>query len=218
MDCIDSCDPALLRNLQGLRDVGGAHSCPEAVFLGRVPRQWCKNGSSSKANSFPWGGEAPLGGHATLERTPPPPGSEIRLPLPSAGFWTREALGVQTVTLVVYGFGEGWRNRLGYLLNLVLACNVLLHERLSGSGQIEHTGSNTAGPQGKAFTWYLLKILSLNEDYIRWPPANLSFEVSSTTLSLIHLIQHEKPPESQMQSTECESIAAEWRCSALNME
>lgn len=58
-------------------------------------------------------------------------------------------------------------NRLSNLLNLVLACNELLHERLSGSGQIEHTGSTTAGPQGKAFTWYLLKILSLNGDYIR---------------------------------------------------
>lgn len=40
-------------------------------------------------------------------------------------------------------------NKLGYLLNLVLACNVLLHERLSGSGWVEHTGSNTAGLKGK---------------------------------------------------------------------
>lgn len=40
-------------------------------------------------------------------------------------------------------------NRLGYLLNLVLACNVLLHERLSGSGWMGHTGSNIAGLKGK---------------------------------------------------------------------
>lgn len=90
----------------------------------------CTNTSSPKVNSFPWRGEDPLGGHPTPERKPP---SEIRLPLPSAGFWSRAALGVQMVTLVVYGFGGGWMNRLGYLLSLVLACNVLLHERLSGS-------------------------------------------------------------------------------------
>lgn len=90
----------------------------------------CTNTSSPKANSFPWRGEDPLGGHPTSERKPPP---EIRLPLPSAGFWSRAALWVQMVTLVVYGFGGGWMNRLGYLLSLVLACNVLLHERLSGS-------------------------------------------------------------------------------------
>lgn len=165
----------------------------------------CTNTSSPKANSFPWGGEAPLDGHPTSERKAP---SEIRLPLPSAGFWTRAALGVQMVTPVVYSFGGGWMNRLGYPLNLVLAWNAFLHERLSGSGPIEHTGSNTAGPPGKAFTWRLFKILSLNGDYIRWPPVNLSFEVSSTALSLICVIQHEKPPVSQMQSTECE---ADWK-------
>lgn len=48
-------------------------------------------------------------------------------------------------------------NRLGYLLNPVLASNVLLHERLSGSGQIWHTGSNTVGPQDKAFTWHFIE-------------------------------------------------------------
>lgn len=90
----------------------------------------CTNTSSPKVNSFPWKGEDPLGGHPTPERKPP---SEIRLPLPSAGFWSRAALGVQMVTLVVYSFGGGWMNRLGYLLSLALACNVLLHERLSGS-------------------------------------------------------------------------------------
>lgn len=58
-------------------------------------------------------------------------------------------------------------NRLGYLLNLVLACDVLPHERLSGSGWIQHTGSNTVGPQEKAFTWHLLKLLSLNGYHIR---------------------------------------------------
>lgn len=170
-------------------------------FLQSTGTMWMYKCLFSKSQQLSLGRGSSIRWPSTLERNPP---SEIRLPLPSAGFWSRAASGVQMVTLVVYGFGEGWMNRLGYLLNLVLACNVLLHERLSGSGQIEHTGSNTAGPREKAFTCYLLKILSLNGDYIRWPPVNLSFEVSSTTLSLIHLIQHEKPSVSQTQSTECE--------------
>lgn len=50
----------------------------------------CTNTSFPKANSFPWGGEAPSGGHPTLERKPC---SEIRLPLPSAGFWQEQHWG-----------------------------------------------------------------------------------------------------------------------------
>lgn len=191
MDCIDSCDPTPLRNPQVLHEMGETHSCPEAVCLGRLGTMSMYKYLFSKSQQLS------LGRGSTI-RWPSHLGKEILLWNKAATtvcrLLTRAALGVQMVTLGVYGFGGGWMNRLGYLLNLVLACNVLLHERLSGSGQIEHTGSNTAGPQGKAFTWYLLKILSLNGDYIRWPPVNLSFEVSSTTFSLIHLIQHEKTP------------------------
>lgn len=90
MDCMDSCDPTPLRNPQVLHEMGETHSCPEAVCLGRLGTMSMYKYLFSKSQQLSLGRGSTIRWPSHLERKPC---SEIRLPLPSAGFWQEQHWG-----------------------------------------------------------------------------------------------------------------------------